>query len=113
MESILETVKKLLGVDMLCDHFNTDIIVQINSALMKLTQLGIGPAEGFMVTSDAETWADFLGDSINMEAVKTYVYQRVRLYFDPPQSHFLASAMETPMGELEWRLHVQVEHAKK
>lgn len=113
MESILETVKKLLGVDMLCDHFNADIIVHINSALMTLTQLGIGPAEGFIVTSDAETWADFLGDSVNMEAVKTYVYQRVRLYFDPPQSQFLASAMENQMRELEWRLNVEAENAKE
>lgn len=109
MESILTSIKKLLGVDELYEHFDIDIIIDINSVFMILTQLGIGPPEGFYISSKEQTWADFIGDRKDIEAVKTYVYLRTRLIFDPPQSGFLIDAIKNLYSEIEWRLVSKVE----
>ena len=108
MESILTSIKKLLGITEDYEAFDTDIIIHINSALMVLNQLGIGE-EGFTIDSAAETWDDFLGKSENVNAVKTLVYLRVRLAFDPPANSFVTSAIQEMIKEYEWRLNVQVD----
>ena len=109
MDSILDSTKKILGLDPEYDVFDVDIITHINSAFFTLNQLGVGPAEGFMIVDDAATWSEYLGGQINLNAVKTYVYLRVRLLFDPPQTSFAISAMEKQIQELEWRLNVHRE----
>ena len=109
MDSILDSTKKILGLDPEYDVFDVDIISHINSAFFTLNQLGVGPSEGFMIVDDAATWSEYLGGQINLNAVKTYVYLRVRLLFDPPQTSFAISAMEKQIQELEWRLNVHRE----
>ena len=106
MDSILLSIKKLLGIDALCDHFDTDVIMYINSALSNLTQLGVGPPDGFMVTSNTETWGSLLMDSKKLEFVKTYVYLKVKLIFDPPSSSSVIDAIDRQIKELEWRIEV-------
>lgn len=109
MESILTSIKKLLGPDETYDHFDPDIIIHINSVLMILTQLGVGPAEGFSISDKEAVWTDFVPEK-NVEAIKTYVYLKVRLIFDPPQSSALIAAIEKQITELEWRINVMVEN---
>lgn len=106
MDSILLSIKKLLGIDAMCDHFDTDVIMHINSALFSLTQLGVGPPDGFMVTSNTETWSDLLMDSKKLESVKTYVYLKVKLVFDPPSSSSVIDVIDRQIKELEWRIEV-------
>lgn len=109
MESILTSIKKLLGIVAEDTHFDADIIIHINSALMTLNQLGVGPEEGFSILSELETWENFLGDSVHYEAIKTYVYYYVRTAFDPPINSAVLESMHRRMNELEWRLQVQKE----
>lgn len=109
-DGILFTVKKMLGITADYAPFDVDIVTTINMAFLTLHQLGIGPEEGFMISPESgQTWSDFIGDDKNLQAVKTYVYMRVRLAFDPPASSFVADAMKTQCDELEWRLREQVE----
>lgn len=98
----------MLGIDEEYTHFDVDITIHINSALMFLNQIGIGPDAPFLITGDTETWADLLGQ-VNVEAVKTYVYLKVKLVFDPPTSSFVLESIKNTITELEWRLNVQVE----
>lgn len=102
--SILNDIKKLLGVDSECTHFDQDIILYINSALMNLTQLGVGPKDGYIITGPNEIWGDFIGDRIDIECVKTYVYLKVRFLFDPPQNSFLIESSNKIASEMEWRI---------
>lgn len=102
-ESILTSIKKLLGITADYKHFDTDIIMHINSAFMILMQLGLGPKDGFSISDDSATWSDFIGDKKWLEAIKSYVYLRVRLLFDPPQNGTLMNAMEKQIAEFEWR----------
>ena len=106
MDSILTSVKKLLGVGEEYTHFDDDIIMHINSVIFILTQIGIGPTEGFVITSKDQTWNDFLQGRINIESVKSYVYLKVRLLFDPPSNSFLVEAIERQISEYEWRLNI-------
>lgn len=109
MESILTSIKKLLGIDEADSHFDTDIIMHINSAFMTLWQLGVGPSKCFKITTDEQTWYDFLGESSDFEGVKTYIYRKVRANFDPPSSSFVLDAMDRQIKEDEWRLMLQAE----
>lgn len=106
MNSILTSIKKMLGVDEEYDCFDTDIILHINSVLMILTQLGVGPSEGFIITDKTATWEDFLKDTKKLESVKSYVYLKVKLLFDPPLSSAVMDATNSLIRELEWRLNV-------
>lgn len=108
-DSILNGTKKALGISDDYNVFDADILMHINSVFGTLTQLGIGPAEGFMIEDDTIEWAAFLGADVRYNAAKTYTYLRVRLLFDPPQSSYLINAMNEQMRELEWRLNVQRE----
>lgn len=108
--SILTSIKKDLGLTEEQTEFDSTIIGHINTALMVLTQNGVGPEEGFMISDEMSTWNDFIGDSAtNLIAVKTYVYHSVKLDFDPPENGTLIAAMQTRLKELEWRLNVQAE----
>ena len=104
MESILTSIKKLLGIAEEYTHFDQDIIMQINSALFDLTQLGVGPSAGFIVLGKTQTWSEFLADRKDLELVKTAVYLRVRLMFDPPQNSFLVSSIQKQIEEFDWRI---------
>jgi len=109
--SILATIKKMLGLDPSYTAFDTDITIHINSALMVLMQLGIGPSSGFYIQGDTTTWEDFLGGYEDLEGAKTYVYLKTRITFDPPQSSFVLTAYQKEIEQLEWRLNVQAERS--
>jgi len=103
--SILTTVKKILGVDATYTTFDVDIITHINSVFFTLNQLGIGPADGFAIEDATAVWDDFLGTDLRLNAVKTYMYLRVRLLFDPPTASYLIEATRQQIQEFEWRLN--------
>lgn len=110
MESILTSIKKLLGIAEEYEHFDNDIIMHINSVFMILTQLGVGPSKGFMITDSSATWDDFLPeDNEQLQSVKTYMYMKVRLMFDPPTSSAVMESMNRMISEFEWRLNVTVD----
>jgi len=109
MSSILTDTKKILGIAEEYTAFDQDIITHINSVFVILNGLGIGPEEGFDISDDTAVWTDFLGDDKRLNSVKSYVYLRVRLLFDPPQTSFHISALENQYKELEWRLSIQRE----
>lgn len=111
MESILTSIKKMLGIDEEYTHFDADIIMHINSVLMILTQLGVGPAEGFMIEDDTSTWVDFIpeANAAQLHAVKSYIYMKVKLIFDPPLSSAVIESMNRQIVEFEWRLNVAVD----
>ena len=110
MDSILDTIKKMLGIDEEDISFDTDIKVHINSAILPLSQMGIGPPNGFIVTSKDNVWNDFLGSStINLEGVKSYIYLKIKLIFDPPQSSTVIDAFNKSISELEFRMMLAVE----
>lgn len=114
MDSILTSTKKLLGIAEEYDHFDPDIVTHINSAFFTLTQLGVGPSEGFSINDASAKWNDFLSkaNSNNLEAVKTYVYLKVKLLFDPPLTSSVTEAIKSQISEYEWRLNVEAENAK-
>lgn len=109
MESILTSIKKLLGISEEDTNFDTDIIIHINSALMILNQLGVGPSDGFSIEDASAEWSDFVYDTSQIESVKTYVYMKVKLIFDPPLSSSVMESMKQIISELEWRLQVAVD----
>ena len=111
-DSILLLTKKKLGIAPDYKAFDEDIITDINTVIMTLRQLGIGPEEGFAIEDEKSKWSDFIGDTKLLEAVKTFIYMSVRLMFDPPTSSFVVAAMERQVKELEWRLNEEAELQK-
>lgn len=110
MDSILMSVKKMLGVDPKYEYFDDDLIMHINSVFMILTQLGVGPKEGFAISSVNDTWTDFLGaDKTKLAAVKSYMHAKVKLLFDPPSSSAQLDSLNRVASEFEWRLNVEVD----
>lgn len=110
MDSILNTIKKMLGVDLEDDSFDTDVIIHINSTIPILSQMGIGPKNGFIVTSAEQKWTDYIDSSvINLEGVKTYLYLKIKLIFDPPTNSTTIEAFNNNLKELEWRMMLAVE----
>jgi hypothetical protein len=111
MDSILTSIKKLLGITEDYEHFDTDIIMHINSVFMILTQLGVGPSEGFFIADKEAKWSDFIDEESQtlMMGVRTYIYLRVKLLFDPPQSGIVTDMMSKQADEFEWRLKVMAE----
>ena len=105
MDSILNSIKKLLGITEECKDFNQDLIIHINSVFMILNQLGVGPKDGFKITDETNTWNEFISGDQNIESLKTYMYMKVRMMFDPPSSSIVADAMNKQINELEWRLN--------
>lgn len=110
MDSILDTTKKLLGIDETDTSFDVDIMIGINSAIFGLSQMGIGPNNTFMVTSSIQTWSDYLGSSVvNLEGIKSYLYLKTKMIFDPPTSSTVIEAFNKSLQELEWRMMMAVE----
>ena len=109
MESILTSIKKLLGISEEYKHFDTDIIMHINSVFMILTQLGVGPQEGFIIEDDGAEWTEFIADPVQLQAVKSYIYLKVKLLFDPPLSSAVIESTNRMIAELEWRLRLAAE----
>ena len=123
MDSILDSIKTLLGieVDVVEDpsgniedegdtNFDAELIMHINSVFSILHQLGVGSAEAYKITSRENVWSEFLGTDLDLELVKSYIYLKVRLIFDPPQNSFLVKAIESQLEQFEWRLQVQQNH---
>lgn len=111
-DSILDSIKKLLGIASDYTNFDTDIIIYINSAFMVLNQLGVGPEEGFKITGKDETWNDYIADEDNLEAVKSYIHLKVKIAFDPPLNSTVMEAHKQLISEYEWRLNIQSEGGK-
>lgn len=107
--SILKSTKKILGVGEADTSFDVDIVIHINSVLAVLTQVGIGPNNGYMIEDDTATWDTFIGTDPRLNLVKTYLYLKVRLMFDPPGTSYAIDAMEKQIAEFEWRLNVMRE----
>lgn len=105
--SILNDVKQMIGIEPDYTEFDTDIIVDINSAFMILTQMGIGPSGGFMIHGPGDVWADFFSEKANIEPVKQYVYMKTKQIFDPPTSSVANEAMTNQIKEIEWRLYAE------
>jgi hypothetical protein len=106
MESILTSIKKMLGIAEDYNDFDPDIIMHINSVFMILRQLGVGPEDGFSIEGEDATWNDFTSDNSKVEAIKTYIYMKVKLIFDPPLNSAVIESMNRVISELEWRLNV-------
>jgi hypothetical protein len=111
--SILQSTKKILGIDAAYEAFDLDVITHVNTAFSILNQLGIGPDEGFMIEDDIATWNDFVdADPLLAEVpaklnlIKTYIYLKVSVLFDPPTIGYLVDAKNNQIKELEWRLQV-------
>lgn len=109
MDSILTSIKKLLGIPEEYTQFDTDIIIHINSVMLNLKQIGIGPDDGFSITSSDDTWSSLYGRYKNLEAIKSYMFLKVRLLFDPPTSQAVMDAYKNQIAELEWRLSIEAE----
>ena len=109
MDSILTSIKKLLGIPEEYEQFDADITMHINSVFMILNQLGVGPKDGFSIKDKTTTCNEFVAESDNLEAVRSYVYMKVRLIFDPPLSSAVTDAINRNISELEWRLNVAVD----
>lgn len=109
-DSILVSIKKMLGIVDDYTVFDADILMHINSVFFMLQQLGVGPAGGFRISDASATWSDYMPeDSPNIESVKSYIYLRVRLLFDPPLNSAVIESVNRQITELEWRLNVAVE----
>ena len=105
MESILTSIKKLLGIQEEYTNFDNDIIMHINSTFSTLTQLGVGPSNGFIIKDKSSTWDEFISDN-RLECVKSYVYLKVRLLFDPPSTSSVMDSINRQITEYEWRINV-------
>jgi hypothetical protein len=101
----------MLGIMEEYDVFDSDLIIHINSALAILTQIGAGPAAGFSIQDADTVWNDFIPDDARLEFVKSYVYLKARLLFDPPLGTAVLEAMNRQVSELEWRIQVAAESA--
>lgn len=107
--SILNNVKKVVGIDVNNPDFDVDILIYINMAFFTLNQLGIGPATGYAIEDASPTWDAFIGSDLRLNSVKAYVCLRVRLVFDPPTTSYMIDSMKQLVQELEWRLNVKRE----
>lgn len=109
MESILTSIKKMLGPSQEYDPFDPDIITHINSVFADLNQIGVGPEEGFRIEDDTTVWTDYLQDDLKLESVKSYMYLRTKLVFDPPLNASVIEAMQRDIDKWEWRLSIAAE----
>lgn len=106
-DSILLSIKKLLGIEDTVDVFDADIILHINSVFSNLTQMGVGPKEGYSISDSSSVWSEFIEDSQTLQNVKSYMYVKVRILFDPPSSSIHKQALEEQAKEIEYRLYTE------
>lgn len=112
-DSILLSTKKMLGLDKDYHAFDLDVITHINSVFLILCQLGVGPKLPYSIVGEEETWNDFWGEQPPINLAKTYMYQKVRILFDPPSTGVLNEALERQIKETEWRMLVEAETIEK
>lgn len=113
MDSILTSIKKMLGITEEYEHFDADLIMHINSVFMILNQLGVGPSAGFSIIDKTTEWSEFLSDATKLQLVKSYMHLKVKLLFDPPLGSAVIASMEKQIAEYEWRLNVAAETEEK
>lgn len=106
-DSILDTIKKMLGIDPSYTQFDEDVIVLINSAFSNLAQVGIIPTSGYRIESSSNTWDEVLGEHLNYDNLKSYIYLKVRVLFNPPSTSFALQAIQDEIKELEWRIYIE------
>lgn len=110
MDSIVNTIKKSLGIDESDDSFDSDIILNVNTTIFSLSQMGVGPSNGYVVTSIDDKWIDYINTTtINLEGIKTVIYLKTKLIFDPPTNATVIESIKKTITELEWRLTLAVE----
>ena len=109
-ESILTSIKAQLGIQEEYTAFDQQIIMHVNSVLMVLNQLGVGPESGFVISDKTAIWSDFLSSDRNLEATKSYIGMKVKMLFDPPTTSVVADSMNRMINEFEWRLNVETEN---
>ena len=112
MDSVLTSIKKMLGIVEEYTHFDADLIMHINSVLSILNQIGVGPSDGFSIEDKEDVWTDFIPQSPKLEFVKSYVYMKVKLLFDPPTSSAVIESINRLTSELEWRIQVAADPVK-
>lgn len=108
-ENILNSIKKLLGIPEDYTAFDQDIMMHINSVFMILSELGVGPSNGYSLKYGTEKWGDFISDDENLEGIKTYVYMKVKMIFDPPLNSAVLASMKELISEFEWRINNEAE----
>ena len=113
MNSILTSIKKLLGIAEEYEHFDPDITMHINTVFSVLTQLGVGPPSGFSITDKTTVWSDYVKSDSRLEMLKSYMYLKVKLLFDPPLGTASIEAINRQISELEWRINVTVDPDEK
>lgn len=106
--SILTDTKQMLGIMAEEKHFDPNVVMCINSSFVSLNQLGAGPADPYHILDEADTWKDFMEDIDRVHSIKTYVYLKTRLLFDPPSNSFLVEAINNQLAEIEWRIIEQL-----
>lgn len=104
-ESVLNTIKTMIGPSVSYDGFNTDLIIHMNSALMYLAQMGI-VSDGTKITDETTTWQDLIGEETKLEGIKSYLYFKARIMFDPPASATILNAYNEEIKQLEWRMGI-------
>lgn len=109
MDSILTSIKKLLGISEEYEEFDTDIMIHINTAFSILAQLGVGPVIGYSIKDKNDKWSDFIMPDPLLEMIKTYMYLKVRMMFDPPTGGSHIEAVNRQINELEWRINVMAD----
>lgn len=112
MESILTSIKAMLGITEDYTHFDTELIMHINSAFSILAQIGVGPSAGFSIQDSYATWSDFMAQDFRLEMVKTYMYQKVKFMFDPPDRSVIKDVMQKQIEEFEFRLSIAADEVK-
>lgn len=113
MESILTSIKKMLGIVEEYEIFDSDLIMHINSVFSILTQLGVGPDQGFVIQDKSAVWTDFISDEARLMLVKSYMYLKVKLLFDPPLGSAVIECYNKQINEYEWRLNVSAENGEE
>jgi hypothetical protein len=108
-ENILNSIKKLLGIPEDYTAFDQDIMIHINSVFMILSELGVGPSNGYSLKDGTEKWGDFISDDENLEGIKTYIYMKVKTIFDPPLNSAVLASMKELISEFEWRINNEAE----
>jgi len=109
MESILTSIKKMLGITKEYQHFDQDLTMHINTVFSILTQFGVGPSGGFAIKDENDVWTNFVPENLKLELIKSYVYLKVKLLFDPPLSSAVIESINRTISELEWRINVTVD----
>ena len=110
LNSVLNTTKKLLGLDADDDSFDSDICIGINSAILTLSQLGLEGNEGFIVADDTQEWSDYLNDNKLLPMVQQYIHLKTKMSFDPPQNSIVCENLKQIITELEWRIRMVSEN---